>query len=241
MRLVGYTRVSTEGQARDGGGLQVQEQAIRKWAKAHGHRLVAVVRDEGVSGARGAGDRPGLAEALRAVKDGVADGILTHKLDRLARALTVQEAILAQVWHHGGQVFTVDLDEVLQDDPDDPMRTAMRQMVGVFAQLERAMINSRMRAGRRLKAEQGGYAYGAPALGYSAVGGTLVPVEDEQVILGRIDLLRAQGRSLREICGVLQDEGCCTKRGGTWHPATIARILKRRNGDGDADQEQEVA
>ncbi|NEW71007.1 recombinase family protein [Streptomyces rhizosphaericus] len=70
----------------------------------------------------------------------------------------VQEAILAQIRKHGGRAFTANSGGV---HPDDPMRTAMRQMRGVFAQLERSVIAARLRHGRREKAEQGGYAYGA--------------------------------------------------------------------------------
>jgi DNA invertase Pin-like site-specific DNA recombinase len=152
--LVAYLRVSTVAQAEDGLGLDVQQQAIERWAAAGGHTLVATFRDEGISGTKDAADRPGLASALAAVEDG-AEGLVVYKLDRLARALTVQEAVLAQVWKSGGRAWAVDVGEVLRDDPDDPMRTAMRQMVGVFAQLERAMIAARMRAGRRLKAQRG--------------------------------------------------------------------------------------
>jgi len=66
--------------------------------------------------------------APKSVRDGEADGILIPSLNRLARLLTVQEAILAQVWKLGGRVFAADTGEITPDDPDDPMRTAMRQM-----------------------------------------------------------------------------------------------------------------
>jgi DNA invertase Pin-like site-specific DNA recombinase len=226
VKLVAYLRVSTDRQAEQGHGLEVQERAIRSWAKAHGHRIVATSRDEGVSGTKDVGDRPGLAEALTTVEDR-ADGLAVYKLDRLARALTVQEAILAQVWKHGRRVFTVDLGEVLRDDPDDPMRTAMRQMVGVFGQLERAMIASRMRAGRHLKAEGGGYACGAPALGWRAEGGELVADDVEAATLERIRELRKDGASLRRMAETLTAEGHATKRGGRWHPETLRLILAR--------------
>src|SRR5205807_6454348 len=120
--------VSTVGQAEDGLGLDVQAEAIERFAGAGGHTVVATWSDDGLSGAKEAAEREGLTSALAAVEDG-ADGLVLYKLDRLARALTVQEAVLAQVWRGGGRVFTVDLGEVLPDDPDDPMRTAMRQMV----------------------------------------------------------------------------------------------------------------
>jgi DNA invertase Pin-like site-specific DNA recombinase len=136
MRLIGYQRVSGVGQATDGYGLDAQGKALRSWAKSNGHRLVRIESDEGVSGAKDAVDRPGLSAALLAVQEGEADGLLVPKLDRLARALTVQEATLAIVWRAGGHVFTADAGEVLRDDPDDPMRTARRQVQGVFGQLD---------------------------------------------------------------------------------------------------------
>lgn len=86
------------------------------------------------------------------------------RLDRLARALTVHQAALATVWRFGGRLFTTESGEVMPDDPDDPMRTAMRQMAGVFAELEKRMLVKRLTDGRRRKAELGGFAtFGCPS------------------------------------------------------------------------------
>ena len=150
---------------------------------------------------------------------------MVYKLDRLARSLTVQEGTLAKVWGLGGSVFSVDLGEVPEDDPDDPMRTAMRQMVGVFAQLERGMIAARIRAGRKLKAEDGGYAQGAPPFGYRAEGGELVPDEGEAATLARIAELRAGGASLKLIAHTLNAEGLRPKRSDRWHSETVRRVV----------------
>jgi len=144
VKLVAYVRVSTESQAEEGLGLEVQEQAIRAYAALHYQELVAITQDEGISGTKPAAERPGLTEALALIEDGGAEGLIVARLDRLARTLVVQEAVLGHVWKHTGRVFSVDVGEVLQDDPDDPMRTAMRQMMGVFAQLERAHISARL-------------------------------------------------------------------------------------------------
>lgn len=91
------------------------------------HRLVAVHRDEGISGTKEAADRPGLACALDAVERGQAAGVVVYRLDRLARSLTVQEAVLGHVWRRDGRVFAVDTGEGPADDPSDPMRTFVRQ------------------------------------------------------------------------------------------------------------------
>jgi DNA invertase Pin-like site-specific DNA recombinase len=226
-KLVAYLRVSTDRQAEEGFGLGVQEKTIRGWARANGHRVALWCRDEGVSGSNGVEDREGLPEALTALRDGRGDGLVVARLDRLARNLSVQEAVLAKVWDLRCDVYAVDLGLVARDDPDDPMRTALRQMVGVFAQLERSMISKRLRDGRRHKAEQGGYAYGAPGLGYRAEGGELVADDAEQAVVNRIRELHAAGQSTRQIAATLEAEGHRTKRGGSWQSMTVARVIAR--------------
>jgi len=54
----------------------VQEKLVRRWAKAHGHRIVAVHRDEAVSGSNGVEDRIGLPASLLMLRDGEADGLI---------------------------------------------------------------------------------------------------------------------------------------------------------------------
>lgn len=229
MRLVAYLRVSTATQVEDGLGLDVQREQIAKWAKGPRHQIVAWESDEGVSGTKGIGERDGLAAALQTICDGTAAGLVVAKLDRLARSLTAQEAALAHAWNCGGSVFSVDQGEVLRDDPDDPMRTAMRQMVGVFGELERAMIAKRLRDGRKLKGDRGGYAYGAPSYGFRADAETkeLAPAESEQAALQRIRELHAEGASIRRIAAVLEAEGHKPKRGEHWNPGTLSRLLRR--------------
>src|SRR4051794_18084659 len=104
--LVGYIRVSSEGQADDGYGLDIQERDLREWCVRSGHDLIALHHDA-ITGTKDEAGRPGLSAALAAVEDGAA-GIVIPSLHRLARHLTIQEAVLAQVWKHGGRVFAVD-------------------------------------------------------------------------------------------------------------------------------------
>ncbi|MCU1372351.1 MAG: resolvase [Ilumatobacteraceae bacterium] len=170
LRLIGYLRCSTEGQV-EKFGLEAQRQAISAWAKANGHRVIEVVSDDAISGTVEALEREGLAAAIDAVQQGRADGVLCARLDRLARSLTVQEAALGLIWQAEGRVFCADSGEVAEDDADDPMRTALRQIVGAIAQLDRALISKRLRDGRRVKAEQGGFVGGAPRYGFRAAGG----------------------------------------------------------------------
>ena len=223
-KAIGYIRVSSVTQL-DGYGLAAQEQDVRKCAKTHDLKVIEVLRDEGVSGSTESVDRPGLAEALARIESGEAQILVVARLDRLARRLTIQEAALAQVWKHGGRVIACDQGEVAHDDPDDPMRTAMRQMMGVFAQLERGMIVARLRRGRQLKKAGGGYAHGRPPYGFRAEGGALVPVPEEQEAISRARELSKRGKSLRQIAEILGQEGHHPRTGRTWHPPMVARLL----------------
>lgn len=231
MRLVGYKRVSGLGQVNDGFGLAIQDTALRSWAKTNGHRLLRIEEDEGVSGAKEAVDRPGLSAALLAIQEGEAEGLLVPKLDRLARALTVQEATLAFVWRAGGRVFAADSGEILEDDPDDPMRTALRQVVGVFAELDRRIVVKRMRDGRAAKAKTGRKSVGSYAFGTHGQGKgrerDAAPRPDEQATVARILELREAGDSFRSIAAVLDAEGLKPRRAAQWSAMSVRAVVQR--------------
>ena len=229
MKIVGYVRVSTATQVEDGFGLAIQKTALRAWCKANSHKLVAILCDEGVSGAKELEDRPGLADALGMLRDKQAQGIVVPRLDRLARDLIVQETVLAEIRRIGGTAFSTSPAEAsyLTDDPDDPSRKMIRQVLGAVAEYERSMVVLRLRNGRRRKAQMGGYASGAPAFGFEARDKALVESETEQATVKRIEELRDSGLSLRSICATLESEGRMSKRGSSWQPMAIKRVLDR--------------
>lgn len=241
-RLVAYLRVSTIEQKAHGFGLEVQRRAIRDAARALDARVVKWCSDEGLSGALPAEKRPGLECALSAINNGEGDALIVRDLDRLAREVTVQEAVIGRVWalDHAAVFTSLPPQEVKRDDPDDPMRTAMRQMAGVFAGLERMLVAKRLRDGRRAKAA-GGHATGATPYGWKSAkrspgnpNGALVPVPAEQAALRRMSELRAAGASTHQIADTLTGEGHPTKREGRWASATVARILARQAATGKA-------
>jgi DNA invertase Pin-like site-specific DNA recombinase len=226
VRLVGYPRVSSRGQVRADVSLPNQDREIRAWARRNDHRIVGMF-PEGRSGALDLDDRVALTAAIDLIAAGKAEGLVCYSLDRLAREITVQEAILAAVWEAGGRVFTTDHGEVLQDDPDDPMRTGMRKMAGVMYELDRLFVVARLRRGRRLKAERGGFAGGGVRYGFTTERKRLVPDQAERDVARRIRRLHQAGHSIRAIADQLNAEQIPAKRGGRWHPTTVARVLGR--------------
>lgn len=227
-RAVAYLRVSTDRQAEEGFGLDVQHAAIVRWARANKVRLAATVRDEGRSGAADVIDRPGLAEAIGLVRAGCAQALVVARLDRLARDLVLQEWIRADLIKAGAELrsATPTEDVYLRNDPQDPTGTLVRQILGAVAQYERAMIRLRMDAGKARKRQEGGYAAGAPPYGWQPVGHDLVPQLDEQREIERMRRWRREGASLRTIADRLNEEAVPARR-GRWHPQTVARALER--------------
>lgn len=233
MKVVGYCRVSTLDQVKDGYGLDVQRGEIERWAKANGHEIVHWCQDEDRSGADDLSKRMGLAAALRGISSTRARAMVVARLDRLARDLVLQEQLLAEIKLVGGRVFSTSASEdgFLVDDPADPARKLIRQVLGAVAEYERSLIRLRLSAGRARKKSLGGYAGGRPPFGWTAQDGELVPDEVEQEVIRRIAKLDRNGLNIRQICVVLQAEHHLTKDGARWHPGSVKRILDRLKTD----------
>lgn len=86
-KAAGYIRVSTEEQASNGHGLEVQDRAIRSFAESQGYRLIDVVSDPAVSGAKRPEERPGFQQIIALAKARRFSVLLVWKFDRLARNL----------------------------------------------------------------------------------------------------------------------------------------------------------
>lgn len=82
MKLVGYSRVSTDDK---GQNPERQNDLLRAWATRHGHELVAIVVDEGTSGAVSPMERVWVHQAIKKAKEHGADGILVESIDRWTR------------------------------------------------------------------------------------------------------------------------------------------------------------
>lgn len=236
--LAGYLRVSTETQVTDGQGLDVQRDAIGGFAAGRGATIADELwfADEGISGSNGLDSRVGLASALEAIQRGEVAGLVVYRLDRLARDLMLQEQLLAEIWRAGGDVYSCSDGEaqyLVRDDPGDPSRKLIRQVLGAVAEYERSMIRLRLASGRARKAAGGGYAYGAPPFGWRADHGVLVPVDAEQAVIARARALRLGQRddgstvSLASVAEQLNAEGLATRNGKAWRAEQVRRILSR--------------
>jgi DNA invertase Pin-like site-specific DNA recombinase len=159
MRQVGlYLRVSTTEQTVDN-----QRRELEAVAERHGWRVVATYADEGISGTKGRDKRPGLDRLCRGIARREFDLVAAWSVDRLGRSLQDLVAFLGDLHAKG-----VDLYLHQQGlDTTTPSGKAMFQMLGVFAEFERAMIVERVRSGiarARDRGTKSGKAIGRPKL-----------------------------------------------------------------------------
>ena len=137
-RVALYVRVSTDHQT-----IKNQERELEAVAERHGWTVVAIFKDQGISGAKGRDERPGLDKLLQAVARKEFDLVAAWSVDRIGRSLVDLVGTLQEL-----HAKNVDLYLHQQGiDTTTPSGKAMFQMMGVFAEFERAMIQERVRAG----------------------------------------------------------------------------------------------
>src|SRR6185369_8844274 len=151
-RVALYARVSTDGQS-----VENQLRDLREVAERHGWHVVDEFTDRGISGAKGRDQRPAFRRLWNAVTRREIDMVAAWSVDRLGRSLQDLVGFLSEL-----QAKEVDLFLHRQGlDTSTPAGCAMYQMLGVFSEFERAMIQDRVRAGLR-KARAEGKTLGRP-------------------------------------------------------------------------------
>jgi DNA invertase Pin-like site-specific DNA recombinase len=144
-RVTLYLRVSTSEQTTANQRLELEAVAER-----HGWEVVAVYEDAGISGSKGRDQRPGFDALCQGVTRKEFDLVAAWSVDRLGRSLIDLVGFLQEL--HGKRVDLYLHQQGI--DTTTPAGKAMFQMMGVFAEFERAMIKERVNAGlARAKAE----------------------------------------------------------------------------------------
>ena len=137
-RVAIYLRVSTSEQT-----TKNQRRELEAVAARHGWNVVATFEDAGISGAKGRAARPGLDAMMKGVARRDFDMVAAWSVDRLGRSLIDLLDLLREL-----HAKSVDLFLHQQGlDTSTPSGRAMFQMMGVFAEFERAMIRERVVAG----------------------------------------------------------------------------------------------
>jgi len=222
--VVGYIRVSTEGQVEDGVSLDTQREKIEAWAKLHDEAEIVIYEDAGVSGAS-MEQRPGLQNALREACRRKA-ALVVYSLSRLARSTRDTLSISDRLSKSGAEL--VSLSERI--DTTSASGKMIFRLLAVLAEFERDQISERTRAamahlrnsGRRISR------FAPYGWDFDDDGELLVRNLAEQKVMARMGRLRAQGLTFQEIAHRLTAAAVPTKHGGApWTAKVVWSLLSR--------------
>jgi DNA invertase Pin-like site-specific DNA recombinase len=224
-RFVSYYRVSTQQQGRSGLGLAAQQEAVQRHVTSVAGELVDAFEEVETGKLN---SRPALARALAACR-AMRATLIIAKLDRLAR----NAAFLLSVVEGSGQggVVFCDLPQV----PPGPSGKFVIAIMAAVAELEAGLISERTKAALA-QAKARGVRLGNPRLQpgtreqamLAAAAKRRQAIEHTAGVLPFIDAARKAGcTTLAQLAAALNARGVRTARGGSWHPATVWRVLDR--------------
>ena len=190
MRICIYARVSTDSQE-----LSQQLAACRRFTDYRGYE-VAAVYSEVVSGAKA--KRPQYLKMVSELRAGRYDGVVVFRLDRLGRNARELALLIDELENKGIKVLSVNE----SFDTSTAIGRAMREIIIVFAQLEREQIGEATK--QRLAAVK-------------AMGKKLGRKLASGYQIQRVQELRSQGNSLRAIA-----------RGSQLSKSTVADIVQQK-------------
>ena len=209
----------------------MQEERLRAYCATAGLDLVALLREEGVSGAKPLASRPRGAELLAMVAAGQVQHVVALKLDRLFRD-AADCLNRTRDWDRAAvALHLVDLGGTI--NIGSALGRRLLTMAAGFAELERNLIAERTSAALQHMKKSGATLGRAPT-GWRKVAGadgketTLEKESAGQGAVARIHALRASGLPLQAIADRLTVEGVPAPGGGArWYKGTIGQIVRR--------------
>src|SRR6266550_284140 len=224
MRIATYTRISTD-EAHQPYSLEAQSERLGAYAKSQEDWKIVRRFTDQASGA--SLERPGLERALQEAAAKRFDLLLVYRVDRLSRSVRGLAQLLEQL----------DQAEVGFRSASEPFDTTnsagrmMVQMLGVFAEFERATIVERVVAGMERKAARGEWNGGSVPFGYRLDGERrfLEPEPLEAVVVQEVfDRYAKRLEGTQTLSRWLTARGYRTKQGKPFHANAVLTILRNR-------------
>ncbi|MDC0266672.1 recombinase family protein [bacterium] len=215
MKVFGYCRVSTETN-KDGHGFTRQKESINLWAKNNNSEVVEFF-EEVFTGTEI--ERPVFAQMLEQMNTNGIKTFVVENQTRLGRDLMVNLHLIASCKKMGISIIDASTGDDLTNQ-NDPISVAMVQMSGVFAQLEKNQLVSKLRKARDAKSKD---------LGKRIEGRKKITLPNELIL--KIKRLRRKPiglkrKTIKQVADELNVSGLVTPSGGKFHATTVSRILK---------------
>ncbi|MGH2749735.1 MAG: recombinase family protein [Actinomycetota bacterium] len=221
VRVAVYTRISTD-EDHQPFSLEAQQDRLDSYVKSQDNWKVVRRYEDQMTGS--IVERPGLQDALRDARARRFDLLLVVRVDRLARSVRALASILEDLDAHGIAFRSA----TEPFDTASPAGRMMVQMLGVFAEFERATIIERVVAGMEKKAAKGGWNGGKRPHGYDYdpnTGALRVNDEEAPLVQEIFDLYTNQQIGSAAIARLLDERGHRTKNGARWSGNAIRVVL----------------
>jgi len=223
IKVFAYCRVSGKSQI-DGHGYSRQLESIKAFCKNNNYEILEVFKEQ-VSGTKAESDRPEFTKMVAKILSNGCHIIVIESLDRLAREYRIQEQILVYLASKNIDLISANTGENITNAiADDPMKKAMIQMQGIFAELDKSMTVKKLRLSReRIRKEQG------RCEGVKPYGST----PDEAEILKKMQYMRRRSRyqekamTFKAIAEKLNEDGIQTRHGRKWTANLVHNVLKK--------------
>ncbi|MEO7861115.1 MAG: recombinase family protein [Nitrospirales bacterium] len=187
-RVALYARVSTDGQS-----VENQLRELEAVAVKEGWEVVERFVDKGYSGAKGRDGRPAFDKLCKGIVRREFELVAAWSVDRLGRSLQHLVTFLNELHSKQANLYL----HKQGIDTTTPGGRLLFQMLGVFAEFERAMIVERVNAGlKRARAE--GKVLGRPRVSAS--------------VEAKVLALRGSGQGMRSIARELGIGNCTVQR-----------------------------
>jgi len=223
IRVATYTRISTDEEHQPY-SLEAQTERLGAYIKSQdGWELSRRFTDQ-MTGSKL--ERPGLQKALSEGRVRRFDLLLVYRVDRLSRSVRGLAQILEEL-DKAGVLFRSATEPF---DTGTPAGRMMVQMLGVFAEFERATLIDRVIAGMERKAARGGWHGGVVPFGYRLNSGHFLEVKAEEAPLVRLifELYSQQLLGARAVAMSLNERGHRNAAGRLWSHRSVLGILQNR-------------
>jgi len=220
MKAVGYIRVSTQEQVREGVSLEAQEDKIKKYVDLHNLGDISIIRDEGESGKDL--NREGIREVIALCKRKEIDHLIVYKMDRLTRRTLDLLTLIEEVFKPNDVRFHSITERV---DTSTAQGKFFLTITGAMAQMERDLIAERTKEALQYKKSKL-EAYSPTPFGFDREDGRITPNQKELKVVNLMRKLKRKGLSYQAIINKLNERDIPTKNRKSWSKSTIWGILK---------------
>lgn len=222
MKVYTYLRVSGKGQV-VGHGFDRQLDAIQTFCDQKGYEIDQVFKEQ-ASGTTAETDRPEFSAMVTAIlRDGI-NTVIVESMDRLAREYRIQEQLLIYLASKGINLIQANTGEnVTKAITDDPMKKAMVQMQGIFAELDKSLLVKKLRKSREQVRQDKGKCEGRKSYKETERGAKILK---EIRRLRRRRKGRKQ-RTFNEVAVRLNEQGHTAANGKPFTGNTLKGILHR--------------